>query len=1159
MSDSGLLNPPLPEKGRIVTWSGLHGSSVGMALAEAANRYDGVLVVVMEDQHQLEIIEAEIRYFQDNPSDIPVLVFPGWECLPYDVFSPHQDIISERLRLLGALPELRRGIVLIQTTNLMQRLPPVDYVFGHTFSLEVGQKVGMEELRDRLSNANYTSVHQVISPGEYTVRGGLLDVFPMGVEAPFRLDFFDDMLDSIRWFDPETQRSIDKVSRIELLPAREFPMTEQSIARFRSSFRKQFEGDPRSQHVYSQVSLGQIPAGAEFFFPLFFEETATLFEYLRTRTVFVLSAQFDDACPAFWSEVNDRHISANHNAARKVLPPDQLWLDHSQTRSEISRHPIIRLRDAAVPGDSDNHWFAPSGRHRQFPVDPRKKSPYREFLSHLGDTENRVLIVAETPGRREALDSMLRANRIVPHPVDDFQAFLTTDHDGLSITVGSLQRGFLSDAAGIEIICESQLYGERVYQRRRRDQKYRDPEAIIKSLAQLSIGDPVVHIKHGIGRYMGLQILDITDEQAEFLVLEYQNNDKLYVPVISLNEISRFTGGSPEHAPLHRLGANQWEKAKARAREKAYDVAAELLETEAIRRARKGNIYEISPEDMERFSSQFPFEETPDQRQVIEEVISDLNSADPMDRLVCGDVGFGKTEVALRAAFIIANCGKQVALIAPTTLLAQQHYQLFADRFADWPINVAMLSRFNTRTQSLETLARMENGNLDIVIGTHRLLQKDIRFADLGLLIIDEEHRFGVRQKERLKRLRNQIDILTLTATPIPRTLNITMAGMRAISIISTPPLNRMSIKTFVRQWDVTLIREAVLREIRRGGQVFFLHNTVRTIEAMAGELRELIPEARVGIAHGQMPEIQIERVMQDFYHQRFNLLVCSTIIESGIDIPSANTIIINRADRFGLAQLHQLRGRVGRSHHQAFAYLLIPDRNLITSDAVKRLDAIVSMVDLGAGFALASHDLEIRGAGELLGETQSGTIDEIGFFLYSEYLNDAVASIRDGVLASGDHVLESEKRSQVELHLPALFPQDYLDNTHARLIFYKRIANSENLEALRELQIEAIDRFGLLPDPAKNLFRITALRLLCEQLDIRKIDIHENGGLVELHDDPVVNPDAIFSLIQRHPDQFRLAGSNAFKVTADLSDPNERLDFVDQLLDILSKDLPKR
>ena len=1159
LSDSGLLNPPLPEKERIVTWSGLHGSATGMALAEAASRYDGVFVVVMEDQRQLEIVEAEIRYFQDNPSEIAILVFPGWECLPYDVFSPHQDIISERLKLLATLPELRRGIVLIQTTNLMQRLPPVDYVFGHTFSLEVGQKASMDELRERLSNANYTSVHQVVSPGEYTVRGGMLDVFPMGVEAPFRLDFFDDIVDSIRWFDPETQRTIDKVNRIELLPAREFPMTEQSIARFRSSFRKQFEGDPRSQHIYSQVSQGQIPAGADFFFPLFFEQTATLFEYLRADTVFVLSAQFDDACSTFLAEVNNRHISANHDAVRKVLPPEQLWLDHSQMRSQISQYPVIRLRDMAVQEGSGTHWQAPVGCHRQFPAEPRKKSPYHEFLSHLDHTSNKVLVMAETPGRREALDSMLRTNRIIPNPVGDFRAFLSTGHAELSITVGSLQRGFLSDAIGIEIICESQLYGERVYQRRQRDQKYRDPETIIKSLAQLSIGDPVVHIKHGVGRYTGLQILDITDEQTEFLVLEYQNNDKLYVPVISLNAISRFTGGSPEHAPLHRLGGNQWEKAKARAREKAYDVATELLEAEAIRRARKGSSYEIEPEDMERFSSQFPFEETPDQRQVIEEVIADLKSAEPMDRLVCGDVGFGKTEVALRAAFIVASCEKQVALIAPTTLLAQQHYQLFTDRFSDWPIHVAMLSRFNTRTQSVDTLARMENGTLDIVIGTHRLLQKDIRFSDLGLLIIDEEHRFGVRQKEQLKRLRNQVDILTLTATPIPRTLNMTLSGMRAISIISTPPPNRMSIKTFVRQWDLVLIREAVLREIRRGGQVFFLHNTVRTIEDMAEELRELIPEARIGIGHGQMPELQIERVMQDFYHQRFNLLVCSTIIESGIDIPSANTIIINRADRFGLAQLHQLRGRVGRSHHQAFAYLLIPDRNLITSDAVKRLDAIVSMVDLGAGFALASHDLEIRGAGELLGETQSGTIDEIGFSLYSEYLTHAVTAVRDGVLASADHVLEPDKQSQVELHLPALFPHDYLGDTHARLIFYKRIANSEGPEALQELQIEAIDRFGLLPVPAKNLFRITALRLRCEQLDIKKIDIHKNHGLVEFHDDPVVNADVIFSLIQRHPDQYQLAGPNALKITTNLSDPTERLDFVEQLLNVLSDDQHSR
>ena len=1111
-------------------------------------------MVVVDEQHQLEILEAEIRYFHARQSDIPVMVFPGWECLPYDVFSPHQDIISERLRLLGILPKLQRGIILVQTTNLMQRLPPVDYVVGHSFSLEVGQRVQMNDLRNRLGNANYTSVHQVMSPGEYSVRGGLLDVFPMGSDAPFRLDFFDDELDSIRWFDPETQRSTGQVNQIELLPAREFPMTEQSIAHFRSSFRKQFEGDPRSQQVYGQISLGHIPAGAEFFFPLFFEETATLFEYRRTDTVWALSERFDAVCSDFRAEVNDRHVNANHDATRKVLPPDQVWLDHSQIQSAISQYPIIRLQSSIPPGGSGNHWLATTGVNRQFPVDPRKKSPYHEFLSHLNRTKNRVLIVAETPGRREALDGLLRVNRIVPNPVSSYQSFISTGHDGLFITVGSLERGFISDSAGIEIICESQLYGERVYQRRRRNQKYRDPESIIKSLAQLSIGDPVVHIKHGVGRYMGLQILDITDEQTEFLTLEYQNNDKLYVPVISLNAISRFTGSSPEHAPLHQLGANQWEKAKTRAREKAYDVATELLEIEALRSTRKGNVYEIKPEEMERFASQFPFEETPDQQQVIEEVISDLKSADPMDRLVCGDVGFGKTEVALRAAFIVANCGKQIALLAPTTLLAQQHYQSFANRFADWPINVAMLSRFNTRAQSSETRARMENGNIDIVIGTHRLLQEDIRFSDPGLLIIDEEHRFGVRQKERLKRLRGQIDILTLTATPIPRTLNITMAGMRDISIISTPPLNRMSIKTFVRQWDPGLIREAILREIRRGGQVFFLHNSVRTIESMAEELRELTPEAKIDIGHGQMPEIQMERVMRDFYHQRFNLLVCSTIIESGLDIPSANTIIINRADRFGLAQLHQLRGRVGRSHHQAFAYLLIPGRNLITSDAVKRLDAIASMADLGAGFTLASHDLEIRGAGELLGETQSGTIDEIGFFLYSEYLNLAVTAIRDGSLPGEDNALQPEKQSQVDLHLPALFPHDYLENAHARLIFYKRIANSENLETLHELQIEAIDRFGLLPDQAKNLFRITALRLRSEQLDIRKIDINEKGGLIEFHDNPVVNPATVFSLIQRQPDQYRLAGPNAFRVTADLSDPGKRFDFVDQVLNVLQQ-----
>ncbi|WP_423906554.1 transcription-repair coupling factor [Candidatus Spongiihabitans sp.] len=1148
-----LLNPILPDHGQRISWSNLHGAATGMAITEAARRYNGILVIVLEDQRQLQILETEIRYFLHQADNIPVLNFPSWESLPYDIFSPHQDIISDRLRILGKLPTLRRGIVLIQTANLMQRLPPVDYVLGHTFALKKSQHINLDTLKRQLIDSNYIAVNQVMSPGEFAVRGGLVDVFPMGAGAPFRLDLFDDELETIRIFDSDTQRSKQQVDKIELLPAREFPMTEPGIKHFRSSFRRYFEGDPMKQTIYNQVSMGNTPAGTEFFFPLFFDHTATLFDYLQENSVFVKTRDFNESASTYWAEINDRYINANYDPARKVIPPNQLYMDTSEVEERISKYSGI---DIIRGHDRKTSWSAEANPNKQFPVDSRKDTPYQELLAHLRASDNKILIVAETPGRKEALEDALLSNNLRPTSFQGLHDFIADEQAALGLAIAPLERGFASNANGIEIICESQLYGEKVYQRRRRSQASRDPESIIKSLTELSIGDPVVHIEHGVGRYQGLHVLVVGGDSGEFLSLEYQNGDKLYIPVLSLNLISRFVGGSPDLAPLHRLGGDQWEKSKKRAREKAYDVAAELLEMEAFRNARKSHAFEINTLENERFNSQFPFEETPDQQQAISEVVSDLGYPDPMDRLVCGDVGFGKTEVALRAAFIVSSNAKQVAILVPTTLLADQHYQTFVERFSDWPINVAALSRFNTREQSAELIKRIANGHIDIVIGTHRLLQDDIRFNALGLLIIDEEHRFGVRQKEKIKRIRSQVDILTLTATPIPRTLNITMAGLRSISIIATPPVNRLSIKTFVRQWNRGLIREACLREIRRGGQVFFLHNEVKSIERMAVDIAELVAEAEVNICHGQMRESQLERVMQDFYHQRFNILVCSTIIESGIDIPTANTIIINRADRFGLAQLHQLRGRVGRSHHQAFAYLLIPDKEYITNAARKRLDAIDSMEDLGAGFALASHDLEIRGAGELLGETQSGSIDEIGFSLYSEYLTLAVNAIKEGKLPEPDSALQIEKASIIDLHVAALFPSDYLANTHTRLILYKRISNATDLEQLEELQIETIDRFGLLPDQGKNLFRLTALRLQAERLDIRKADIGDNGGVIEFHDYPVIDPSVIFSLIQDNPHLYQLSGPNAFKITDDLADPFTRMNKIETLFDTLYETL---
>ena len=1148
-----ILNPPLPDKQQIVTWSRLHGSSRGLAIAEAARKSESLLVIVLEDQHQLQVLESEIKYFIEDENTIPVASFPGWECLPYDNFSPHQEIVSQRLRLLGQLPEMQKGIVLVHVSDLMQRLPPPDYVLSHTFSVVRNQKIDLEQLRSKLISSNYVSVNQVMSPGEFTVRGGLIDIFPSGASTPFRLDLFDDELESIRLFDPETQLSSETVESIELLPAREFPMTEEGINKFRGEFRRKFEGDPRQQSIYTDISMGITPPGCEFFFPLFYDETASFFDYLNGNSIFVLDSEHSEFSNTFWAEIQDRYSNANLDISRKVLPTNELYLNPDELNYAIDQFPRICISHSSSGSKS---WIAATGLPGEFPVDPAKDSPYAVLVDHIKNSTNRIMFIAETPGRREALDGILLNNGLQSRVVSRFGDFLNSDIQ-LGLNVALLERGMVLTEHALEVICESQLYGERVYQRRQRTQKSRDPDSIIKSLAELNIGDPVVHIDHGVGRYLGLQILNIEGANTEFLALEYQNGDKLYIPVLDLNLISRFIGGSPDLAPLHRLGGDQWDKAKKRAKEKAYDVATELLEVEALRNTRSGMQFECDETDLESFRSQFPFEETPDQQQVIDDVLKDLNSPEPMDRLVCGDVGFGKTEVALRAAFVVVSNHRQVTVLTPTTLLAQQHFQTFSDRFADWPVNIAVLSRFNTRKQSQETLENLNKGLIDIVIGTHRLLQDDIKFSDLGLLIIDEEHRFGVRQKEKIKRLRSEVDILTLTATPIPRTLNITMSGLRSISIIASPPINRLAIKTFVREWSPGLIREACVREIRRGGQVFFLHNEVKTIERMALELGDLIPEAEIAIAHGQLGEVQLERIMQDFYHQRFNLLLCSTIIESGIDIPSANTIIINRADKFGLAQLHQLRGRVGRSHHQAFAYLLTPNKESITRDARKRLDAITSMEDLGAGFALASHDLEIRGAGELLGETQSGLIDDVGFSLYSEYLSLAVKAIKRGDIPDPDNLPEVGHSTSIDLHLPALFPDDYLNNPHTRLILYKRISGARSLEELEELQVEVVDRFGLLPELGKNLFQLTGFRILGETLGITKIDIGPQGGLIEFEDNPNLDPTGIFSLIQEHPDRFRFSGPNSLSMSGEYEDHGERIEAVRSLMKRLKSENP--
>ena len=1144
-----LLNPPLPGNTGSVGWSNLHGAAFGLAVAEACIAHEGLLLVVMDDPRQLHLLEREVRFFLGTGDpEVPVVHFPSWECLPYDVFSPHQDIISERLRLLARLSAMRRGVLLTSSENLMQRLPPVDYVLGHSFSVNVGDRLDLDALRDRLANAHYFSVSQVVSPGEFAVRGGIVDVFPTGSESPFRIDLFDDEVESIRYFDPDSQRSSERTGSIELLPAREFPMTDEGIQTFRRAFRRAFEGDPRKQSVYAEVSEGNTPPGIEFFFPLFFDHTATLYDYLPENCLCVQEQGLANTVQTRWAEINDRYENAGYDPGRKLLPPEMLYLNPDQFRERHICYPRVEHH----PGNSRQaDWSARTRPGKELPVNTRHASPYDIFLDHLNTSKDRILIVTETAGRREAMDAMLMNHDLLVANCTDFMSFLQAA-DTPCICIADLERGLHLPGMGIQVITENQLYGERVYQRRRRGRnRVQDPASIIRSLSELAEGDPVVHIEHGVGRYRGLRSLDIYGEETEFLVIEYLNNDRLYVPVLSLNLISRYVGGTPESAPLHRLGSDQWEKAKKRAREKAYDVAAELLEVEAFRLARQGFAMPVDAEDFSAFTSRFPFEETSDQDRAIREVLADLASTEPMDRLVCGDVGFGKTEVALRASYAAVQNRKQVAVLVPTTLLAQQHFQTFADRFADLPVSVELLSRFRGKREQERIIASMKTGHPDIVIGTHRLLQQDISFRDLGLLIIDEEQRFGVRQKERIKRLRSQVDILTLTATPIPRTLNIALASLRKISIIATPPTSRLSIKTFVREWNRGLIREACLREIRRGGQVYFLHNEVRTMERIVEELRELIPEAEIDSGHGQMGELKLERVMRDFYHQRFNVLVTSTIIESGIDVPSANTIIINRADRFGLAQLHQLRGRVGRSHHQAFAYLLVSDLKIITNDARKRLEAIDSMEDLGAGFALASHDLEIRGAGELLGETQSGSIDDVGFNLYSEYLSQAVNSIREERIP--DQIALPESSSTVELHVPALFPESYLGNTHTRLVLYKRIANATTLEELEEIQIETIDRFGLLPDAGKNLFRLTAMRLQADRIGIRKMDLGAQGGLIEFHERINVDPSVILTLVHEDPARHQLGGPGSLRLKGEMDEPEIRLRICEKLLDTLA------
>ncbi len=1128
------------------TWGNLPGAALSLAIAEAASNAERFTLLLTADSQSAERLQDELAFFAPG---LPVLHFPDWETLPYDVFSPHQDIISQRIAALYRLPELTHGVLVVPITTALHRLAPKRFLLGSSLVLDIGQKLDVEQMRTRLEAAGYRCVDTVYEHGEFAVRGALIDLFPMGSALPYRIDLFDDEIETLRTFDPENQRSIDKVESIRLLPAREFPVRKESVTGFRARFRERFDVDFRRCPIYQDLSTGITPAGIEYYLPLFFDETSTLFDYLPENTQVFSLPGIEQAAEHFWKDVRSRYEDRRVDPERPLLPPAELFIPVEDCFAHLKSWPRVVVSQDDVETGIGRERF-PASRFPELAIDAKASEPLGALRRFLDEFPGRVLFTAESAGRREVLLELLARLKLRPQEVGGWPEFVDSK-ERLAITIAPLDDGLLLQ--DVALIAESPLFGQRIMQRRRREKGRDAGENVIKNLTELREGAPVVHIDHGVGRYQGLVTLEIEGQAAEFLMLQYAEEAKLYVPVSSLHLIARYTGSDDALAPLHRLGSETWQKAKRKAAEQVRDVAAELLDIYARRAAREGHAFADPQVDYETFSAGFPFEETPDQQAAIEAVRSDMHAAKPMDRLICGDVGFGKTEVAMRAAFIAVHSGKQVAVLVPTTLLAQQHYNSFRDRFADWPVRVEVMSRFKSAKEIQAAVQELAEGKVDILIGTHKLLQDDVKFTNLGLVIIDEEHRFGVRQKEQLKALRSEVDILTLTATPIPRTLNMAVAGMRDLSIIATPPARRLSVRTFVMEQQDAVIKEALLRELLRGGQVYYLHNDVKTIEKCAADIAALVPEARIGVGHGQMRERELEQVMGDFYHKRFNVLIASTIIETGIDVPSANTIIIERADKFGLAQLHQLRGRVGRSHHQAYAYLLTPPRKAMTDDAQKRLEAIANAQDLGAGFVLATHDLEIRGAGELLGDGQSGQIQAVGFTLYMEMLERAVKSIQKGEQPNLDQPLGGGP--EINLRLPALIPEDYLPDVHARLILYKRIANATDEDGLKELQVEMIDRFGLLPEPTKNLVRLTLLKLHAEKLGITKIDAGPQGGRIEFAADTSVDPMVLIKLIQSQPKRYKFEGATVFKFQVPMERPEERFNTLEALLERLSAD----
>ncbi len=1160
------IQPPAP--GQRVRTLPYHGSSDALALAGLARTRRPLAIITATASDAQRLLE-ELPFFD---KDLKVHLFPDWETLPYDQLSPHHDLVSERLATLYQLTHRTMDVAIVPVTTALYRLAPVEYLAARSFFFKQGEQLAPGELRRQLTLAGYAHVTQVVASGEYCFRGGLIDLFPMGSTLPYRIELDDDVVESIRSFDVDTQRSIYKVNEVRLLPAREFPLDEEGQTRFRRNFREKFEGDPSRSRVYKDVSKGVPSPGIEYYLPLFFERTALITDYLPQDTLISVQDELQPAIEQFWTDTHARYAMLRGDRGNPALPPHELFLTTDEFFGAIKPYARIEIRAVMSHGSLVTSQEAVSAQQETrdsrlgtdrlqaverataplppLAVERRAENPLHRLRAFVDAFPGRVLVLAEGPGRRETLLEYFDEHGLKPAPAAGFAEF-AAGSERLMLGVGPLHAGFILAAGNLAVITENELYAQQARLRARRDGARRvSTEGMLRDLSEVKLGDPVVHEQHGISRYRGLVTLNLGEGETEFLTLEYAGGDKLYVPVSSLHLVARYSGAPVEAAPLHTLGSGQWEKARRKAAAQARDTAAELLNLYAQRATRQGYAFKLRSHDYEAFREGFPFEETPDQAAAVHTVLEDLKNGKPMDRLICGDVGFGKTEVALRAAFVAVADGKQVAVLVPTTLLAEQHFNTFSDRFADWPVKIAELSRFRTGKQLTEALAGLAEGHIDIAIGTHKLLSRDVKFKNLGLVIVDEEHRFGVRQKERLKALRAEVDVLTLTATPIPRTLAMALEGLRDFSVIATAPERRLAIKTFVSRHSRALIREAALRELKRGGQIYFLHNDIDTIRHAEEALVKLLPEARIRVAHGSMRERELEHVMRDFYQQRFNLLLCTTIIETGIDVPTANTMIINRADKFGLAQLHQLRGRVGRSHHQAYAYLLLPDEGPITAQAKKRLEAIQMMEELGSGFFLAMHDLEIRGAGEVLGDAQSGEMQEVGFNLYCAMLDAAVKSLKQG--REPDLAAPLGVTTEINLHMPALLPADYASDVHERLVLYKRLANCESEDELNALREELVDRFGPLPEPARSLIESHRLRILGKPLGIARIDATDSAIQLQFVAKPPIEPNKVLKLVQTRRN-YRLAGQDRLRIEADLPDVKSRVAAIREAFSELS------